>query len=114
MQTDWSELLTFRMGESRDIVVPWEFGTIKQLIEEGTWESFNDRQKNLWLTEMNKTQNLSASVRFVPRMQLVELFFHRVIPSPNGAGATASATYVAGKWVRLANFQVVLAEAEKF
>lgn len=102
------------MTSTNEIVVAWSDGQIKSLVENGGWEQFNERQKALWLREMNKENNLLTRVRLVPQRELAELFFHRVIPSYRGDGASGSATYMAGKWVKLTNFQEVYAEAVRF
>ena len=94
------------------IVVPWTFGNIKNLIEGQVWEGFNPRQKALWLREMNSDSNLLTNVRLEQEPELVELYFHRRIPGQSGAASDA--TYLAGKWVKLENFQEVMQEAIRF
>ena len=102
------------MADLNEILVPWSFGQVKLIIEDSVWESFTDRQKHLWLREMDREDNLITRVRVVPRRQVVELFFHRILPSPHGSGATGSATYMAGKWVKIDDFDDLLKEAMEY
>ena len=102
------------MSDESEILVPWSFGQVKLIVEDSVWEDFTDRQKFLWLREMDREDNLITKVRLLPRNRMVELFFHRILPSPHGSGATGSATYMAGKWVRIDDFDDVMAEAREY
>ena len=83
-------------------IVDWTIGPIRSLIQHGVWMGCSDRKKRNWIREMDDDQNLSAKVRVVIDIQMVELFLSRN-------------TVAAGKWVKLdwANFHAVLAEAMK-
>ena len=95
-----------------EMVVPWNFGNLRQVIMDCTWEDFSDQQKNRWLRELDADGNLFTRVRLLPRRHLLELYFQRRIPGQGGD--SRSTTYVAGKWVKITEFKDVLDEAVKF
>ena len=99
-----------QVGE--EIIVAWNDGCIKQLIEGDQWQGFNPRQKQLWLTEMNNGRNLRTQVRLQLQQQLAELFFLRSCEDPTMP--PDKSCFMAGKWVSLLHFQDVVAEARKF
>ena len=88
-----------------EIVVAWNDGDLRLLIEESDWEGFAPAQKERWLREMNCNRNIFARVRLQRDTRMAELFFQRRLDGDIGP------VYVAGKWVRLVNFSSVLREA---
>ena len=95
-----------------EIVVPWSFGFIQQIILESTWEQFSDRQKHQWMREMDSSTNMVTNVRLLRGRRLIELYFQRRLPGCGGAAAAS--TYIAGKWVQISDFDDLWEEAQKF
>ena len=88
-----------------EIIATWSDGALRSLIENSDWEGFAPAQKQRWLREMNCTQNMFSRVRLQRETQMAELFFQRRL------GGTVGPVYVAGKWVRLTDFPMILREA---
>ena len=95
-----------------EIVVSWNDGCLRQLIEGDQWLGFNPRQKQLWLTEMNSERNMRTQIRLLLQQQLTELFFQRRCEDPSMPPEMSC--FIAGKWVSLLHFQDVVDEARKF
>ena len=95
-----------------EIVVPWSFAFIRQIMVETNWEQFSERQKEQWLREMDSSTNLLTNVRLLRGRRLIELYFQRRLPG--SGGAAADCTYIAGKWVQISDFDDLWAEAQKF
>ena len=102
------------MTQVGDIVVNWSDGRIRQLIANDQWQSFSPRAKQDWIQEMDCERNSQSQVRLQMERQLVELFFHRYIPTRSIDGEVQTSCFVVGKWVQLLRFQEVAEEALKF
>ena len=95
-----------------EIVVPWTFAFMRQIVVEANWEDFSARQKEQWMREMDSSTNVLTNVRLLRDRQLIELYFQRRLPGEGGA--TSDCTYIAGKWVRISEFEDLWREAQKF
>ena len=76
--------------------VPFENAIIQRELQAAVWRDYSPEKKEDLFRELRSPRNLEAWVHVHPRTEILELAFKRQL---------SDCAFVAGKWVKLVDFQ---------